>query len=266
MRLLWWGIVLASLMVLTGIAAVVMWARRRARLARLQTDFVANVTHELKTPLTGIRSLAETLALGRITASDRQAEFVSAIVRETDRLAQLINNVLDFSSIERGNARLRPERADLTELLQTAVEAFRATLPEGDDSRITVAAPDEPVEAVVDSDSISRAVTNLLDNAWKYSHAPRRIAATLSTEDGQASIAVSDNGVGIAPENAGKVFRKFFRIDSALSAETQGAGLGLALVKAYAEAHGGRVAVRSRPGEGSTFTITVPTDGGARDE
>jgi signal transduction histidine kinase len=257
-RLLWWGIVLTAVTAIGAIVALLAWARRRSRLANLQTDFVANVTHELKTPLTGIRSLAETLQFGRITSPERAGEFVGAIVRETDRLARLINNVLDFSRLERGTARLRLERTDLAELVRSTVEAFKASLGDDDGGRIIVETPAEGVPAVVDADSMSRAVTNLLDNAWKYSRPPREIRASLAAADGRATISVSDNGIGIPAAQHRKIFRKFYRVDSSLSAETQGAGLGLSLVKAYAEAHGGRVDLQAKPGEGSTFTITVP--------
>ena len=257
-RLLWWAIVLTAVAAIGAIVALLAWARRRSRLATMQTDFVANVTHELKTPLTGIRSLAETLQFGRITSPERAGEFVGAIVRETDRLTRLINNVLDFSRLERGTARLRMERADLGGLVRSTTEAFRATLGDEDGGQIAVDTPEEPAPAIVDADSMSRALTNLLDNAWKYSRSPRAIRVTLRISDGHGVITVSDNGIGIPASQHKKVFHKFYRVDSSLSAETQGAGLGLSLVKAYTEAHGGRIDLQSKPGEGSTFTITVP--------
>ncbi len=257
-RLLSWAVGLASLSVLGGFLLVVIWARRRARLARLQTDFVANVTHELKTPLTAIRSLAETVLLERLTEPSKRGEFLSGIVQESDRLARLINNVLDFSRIERGRVQPHVEEADLAGVIGEAVESFKAALPAEDETEISASLPDEPVPAFVDRDMIAGIVYNLLDNARKYSEPPRRIRVALSREGGGATLAVGDNGIGLTPGERRRVFRKFYRVDSSLSAGTQGAGLGLSLVQAYAKAHGGDVSVESEVGKGSTFTVRLP--------
>jgi signal transduction histidine kinase len=264
-RLMTWAFALTMIALTVGLASVLIWARARARLARLQTDFVANVTHELKTPLTGIKSLAETIQLGRVTSAERRDEFLESIVKETDRLSRLINNVLDFARMERGTQRMRFERRDLVELAADAVEAFKATLPEGEAAAIRTQLPDKPVLATVDSDCIQRALWNLLDNAQKYSRPPREITVSLSAVDGKAALSVRDNGIGLAPSQLPRIWRKFYRVDSSLAAETQGAGLGLPLVRAYVEAHGGTVHVQSRPGEGSTFSIELPLETGGSD-
>jgi signal transduction histidine kinase len=253
-----WSILLTALAAVVGVVAVLIWAIRRAGLARLQTDFVANVTHELKTPLTAIRSLAETIELNRLTAPERRDEFLAAIVRETERLTRLINNVLDFSRFQGARSRLRLEMTDLRELITESVASFKNTLPADESACVTVAVPREPLSAIVDRDHISRALSNLLDNAYKYSNPPRDIRVSLSEENGAALIAVADNGIGLAPSDVRRVWRKFYRVDTSLSAATQGAGLGLSLVKAYVEAHRGSVTVRSEPGKGSTFTISLP--------
>jgi len=265
-RLMTWAFALTMIALAVGLASVLIWARARARLARLQTDFVANVTHELKTPLTGIKSLAETIQLGRVSSPERRDEFLESIVKETDRLSRLINNVLDFARLERGTQRMRFERLDLAELAADAVEAFKATLPEEEAAAIRLTLPDKAVLATVDCDSIQRALWNLLDNAEKYSRPPRQIDVSLSAADGHATLAVRDNGIGLAPSQLPRIWRKFYRVDSSLASETQGAGLGLPLVRAYIEAHGGTVHVQSKPGEGSTFSIELPLEGGESNE
>ncbi len=257
-RLLSWAVALAGFAVLGGLTIVVVWARRRAALARLQTDFVANVTHELKTPLTAIRSLAETVLLERLTEPDKRGEFLSGILQESDRLARLINNILDFSRLERGGVRLHFEEADLAALTGEAAGSFKAALPAEDRAEVTVSLPDGPLPALVDRDAVANIVYNLLDNARKYSAPPREIRLSLSRRDDDAVLSVSDNGIGLAPPQRRRVFRKFYRVDSALSAGTQGAGLGLSLVRAYALAHGGDVSVESEPARGSTFTVRIP--------
>lgn len=258
MRLLSWAMGLAGISTVAGVAIVILWARRRARLARLQTDFVANVTHELKTPLTAIKSLAETVLFERLTAAEKRGEFLSAIVHESDRLGRLINNVLDFSKLDSGGVRLHVAPADLAAVVETVTSAFKAALPENESACVELSVPDEPLVAQVDSDMVARTLFNLLDNAYKYSEPPRRIEVCLSHGDGRAVLSVSDNGVGLTASERRRIFRKFYRADTALSARTQGAGLGLALVNAYVRAHGGSVAVASTPGDGSIFTITIP--------
>ena len=265
MRLLSWAVMLAAVAAISGATGVLVWASRRARLARLQTDFVANVTHELKTPLTAIKSLAETMELNRVTAPERRAEFLSAIVREADRLSRLIGNVLDFSRLGQGPPRLRLEKSDLADLASGVVAAFRNSLPPDESGCVTLALPEEPVFSLVDAASIEGALFNLLDNAYKYSISPRRIEVLLAAADGRAVISVRDHGIGLTPAQQRKIWRKFYRVDTTLAAATQGAGLGLPLVKAYAEAHGGSAEVQSTPGEGSTFSIHLPllVEGGA---
>jgi len=255
-----WAFALTSLVFLMGVVSVLVWARRRASLARLQTDFVANVTHELKTPLTAIRSLAETVELNRLTAPERRDEFLSAIVLETERLSRLINNVLDFSRFERGTLRLRLEKSDISALVAEVVSSFKAALPQEESDAVRMSLPADPVWAIVDADAVTRAIWNILDNAWKYSEPPRDIHISLAAGKGRAVIAVADNGIGLKPADVRRVFRKFYRVDSSLSAETQGAGLGLSLVKAYVESHRGSVDVKSAPGKGSTFSIVLPLD------
>ena len=185
-------------------------------------------------------------------------------MRETGRLSRLINNVLDFSRLERGVQQHHPERVDLADLVETRGGIFQgiASRRLGHWSRLAVL-PDEPVFANVDPDWIARAIFNLLDNAYKYSREPRRIVVSLEA-DGAAVIRVRDNGIGLSAAEMKMIWRKFYRADSTLTAETQGAGLGLSLVKAYVEAHGGSVKAESQNGEGSTFSMSLPLGEGGQ--
>ncbi len=261
-RLMSLAAALTGLVTILGAASVFLWARRRVALARLQTDFVANVTHELKTPLTGIKSLAETLELKRVSSDEKRAEFISMIVRESDRLSRLITSVLDFARLERGSGALRLEPADLAEVVNAAVDCFKSGLLPGEAADVECIA-EAHVGVSIDRDAIIGAILNLLDNAYKYSKPPRDIRVCLAVKDEWAIVSVSDNGVGLTPGEARRVFGKFYRADTSLAAETQGAGLGLTLAKAYVEQHGGALSVDSEPGVGSTFTIRLPLAGEA---
>jgi len=231
--------------------------RRELRLAELRSQFVSSVSHELKTPLTAIRMFAETLWMGRSTDQQMQAEYLETIVHESERLTRLLNNVLDFSQIEKGQKSYNLEPTPLAEIVQTAARAMQYPLAQqGFQLRVDV---EDGLPALsVDRDALEQAVLNLLANALKYSGESREIDLRLRTQDGQAVIQVTDRGVGIAPEEQVRIFEKFYRTPTPENQHVPGTGLGLALVAHIATAHGGRVEVRSAPGEGSTFSIHLP--------
>ena len=234
--------------------------RRELRLAELRSRFVSAVSHELKTPLTAIRMYAETLQLGRSPDAATQAEYLETIVNESERLTRLLNNVLDFSKIERGGKEYRRTPNDLAEIVSASARAMKYPLEQ---QRFTlhVAVQDGLPPAAVDRDAIEQAILNLLGNAMKYSGDSREIDLRLTRADGQAVIEVEDRGVGIAPDQQRRIFERFYRV---LTRETEGipgTGLGLTLVQHIAEGHGGRVTVTSVPGRGSTFAIHLPLGG-----
>jgi signal transduction histidine kinase len=237
-----------------GLGATYRMVRRESEMARLKSDFVANVSHDLKTPLSLIRMFAETLELGRLPDEAARREYYGVITRESERLTRLINNVLDFS---RQRYDLRPTA--LEPLVHEAVEAFRHPLAQGGFKVEVDVAPDLP-EVSMDADAMGQALANLIDNAIKYSGEGRRLAVSARRGEGSAEvrIEVADDGIGIPAAERERIFDKFYRVGRSETQGRRGSGLGLALVKHVVEAHGGRVTVDSWPGAGSRFAIRLP--------
>jgi signal transduction histidine kinase len=205
---------------------------------------------------------AETLAMGRSRDEITRSEYLETIVNESERLARLVDNVLDFSKIEQGKKiyRLRPTRLD--EVAGSAVRAMQFPLAQqGFDLRISVQ-QDMP-ELQADADAIQQAILNLLTNAMKYSGDSREIDLRVAAKDGEAVIEVTDRGLGLTPEEQKHIFEKFYRAPSHESRLIAGTGLGLTLVAHIAKAHHGRVEVESAPGSGSTFSMSIPMGGEA---
>jgi signal transduction histidine kinase len=233
---------------------------REAHLARLRSQFVSSVSHELKTPLTAIRMFAETLQMRGSTEPQIQREFLNTIVNESERLTRLLNNVLDFSRIERGQRNYHLVPTPLTDVVQSAARTMQFPLSEqGFDFQVDVCDGLPPMH--LDRDALEQAILNLLSNAMKYSGDSRVIALTLRSEKDSAVIEVVDQGIGIAPEERKRIFETFYRVSSSENSAISGTGLGLALVAHTAEAHGGGVEVESTPGKGSTFSIRIPFNG-----
>jgi signal transduction histidine kinase len=256
------GIWIAGLALVLGIAAfggylLLRDVNRDMRMNEVRSQFVASVSHELKTPLTSIRMYAETLSMGRARDEDTKAEYLETIVNESERLARLVDNVLDFSKIEQGKKiyRLRPTR--LEEVASSAARAMQVPLSQqGFELHLSI--PDKMPEIEADPDAIQQAILNLLSNAMKYSGDAREIDLRLSARNGHAVIEVTDHGLGLAAEEQKHIFEKFYRAPSHESRLIAGTGLGLTLVAHIAKAHGGRVEVESAPGAGSTFCMFLP--------
>ena len=260
---------LLSVVLLTFFGGYLLWrdTQREVRIAELRSQFVSSVSHELKTPLTSIRMFADILLMrGSSNGSSEsvepkvQTEYLETIVNESERLTRLLNNVLDFSRIERGQKNYHMESASLTDIVNAAARTMRFPLAdEGFDFRVSVADGIPP--ASVDRDAVEQAILNLLSNAMKYSGESREIDLKLYAENGSALIQVTDHGVGISEKEQKRIFEKFYRVPTPENRAIPGTGLGLALVAHIAEAHGGRVEVESEPGKGSTFSIRLPLNG-----
>jgi signal transduction histidine kinase len=246
-----------DVMLLAGLGLVWVNVRRELRLSRLKSDFVANVSHELKTPLALIRLYAETLELGRVPNEERKNEYYRVIGKESRRLTQLINNILDFSRIEAGRKEYRLVPSDLAAVVRDVVESYRFAIEKLGFTLTLELAEDLPPQAL-DPEALSQALINLLNNAIKYSPEHKAITVSARRELDRVLLSVSDRGVGIARSEHRRIFEKFYRVETSLVHTTKGSGLGLALVQHIAEAHGGRVELRSTPGEGSTFTLSLP--------
>ena len=246
------------LVVAAGVIIVVVAAERERRLAALKSEFVANVSHELKTPLSVVRMFSEMLASGRIRDDEKRQKYLSIIMRESERLSALIENVLDFARVERGKAAYNFEEVDLAEVVTRAVDVYRYRLErEGMELTLSVE-PDLPT-AVIDERAVELALVNLMDNAIKYAKEGGKIAVELRMRGARTmELRFSDRGPGIPKEEQRRIFERFVRGKGARESQVRGSGIGLALVQHIARSHGGQVWVESRAGEGSTFFFTIP--------
>ena len=252
------GSVWTSLVALLFLFSILFAARtslREMRLARMKSDFVSNVSHELRTPISSIRVFGEHLSRGRVIEPEQVRNYGARIETESLRLTRLIDDILDFSRLESGGKDYEFEEVDPSEIVEDAIEIFMSPLNE-EQVRLLVTLEDTgPLTA--DREALTRALLNLLDNAMKYSAAPR-ISIRVTRHGEMVRISVNDNGVGIEPDERARIFDKFYRIGNSLVHDVKGTGLGLAIVKHVVTAHGGTISVESEPGEGSSFTISLP--------
>jgi len=231
--------------------------RRLQELDRLKSDFVSTVSHELRTPLTSIRSLSESLLAARDMSRDRQEELLGIITQESQRLSRMINQLLDLSRIEAGKMEWRIETLELAEVVDHAVQANRS-LFEGKGIALTVQASDGRPQVLADRDKLIQVLTNLLSNAAKFTPPGGHVEVRAFREDAQAVVEVEDSGIGIPPKQVGAIFEKFRQVGDTLTAKPEGAGLGLPISREIMLAHGGSLTVRSVPGLGSCFRVTLP--------
>ena len=245
----------------TMFGAWLLWRdlRRDLRLAEMRSQFVSSVSHELKTPLTAIRMLAETLQMGRGRDPRTQAEYLETIVNECERLSRLVQGVLLFSKAEQGKKVYHFHPTEVDEAVRAAARAMEYPLSQkGFRLRMEIEPGLPPIQA--DRDALEQAILNLLGNAMKYSGDERDIDLALGRQHGDLVIRVTDRGLGIAPEEQPRIFEKFYRAPTPENQFISGTGLGLALVAHIVKAHGGRVQVESAPGKGSTFSIRLPVE------
>lgn len=227
------------------------------RLEQIRSEFVANVSHELRTPLTAIKGYAETLRDGGLRDPERAAEFVEVIHRHAERLGALIEDLLDLSVVEQGEARLMLAAVPLREVA-AQVEGVIRPLAEGRGQVLTIALPDEPPTLVADRVRLGQVLINLLDNAVKFTPQGGRITLSARASEGRVIIAVADTGIGIPPADLGRVFERFYRVDRSRDRREGGTGLGLAIAKHLTLAMGGVIEVASEPGSGTTFRVILP--------
>jgi signal transduction histidine kinase len=245
------------LVIAAGIVATWRLVRRETEMARLKADFVANVSHDLKTPVSVIRMFGETLEMGRLPDEAARREYYRVITRESERLTHLIDNVLDFSRIESGRRVYTRVPTAVEPLVRETLEAFSYPLAQEGFKVQTRVAPDLP-EVPLDADAVGQAVGNLIDNAIKYSGDRKVLTIEARVVEALLALTVADEGIGIPREEQERIFDKFYRVGRSETQGRRGSGVGLALVSHVADAHGGRVTVESRPGEGSRFTLWLP--------
>lgn len=243
---------------MTGILIVLNDVTRLKRLENVRRDFFANVSHELKTPITSIKASVETLQDGKPHDSKDVDRFLAVIARQSERLNNLVEDLLAISRLEHGEQQTAIElkRGYLVTVLQAAVQTSQLKAQE---QRVAVEmACDPQLEVKFNSSLLEQAVQNLIDNAIKYSDKGTSVKVEGQRKGSEVLIRVVDQGIGIPREHLPRLFERFYRVDRARSRSLGGTGLGLAIVKHIVQAHGGRVGVASTPGQGSTFTITLP--------
>ncbi len=252
----WTGILVVLLILITG--AVAMRAiGRQARLNRLKNDFIATITHELKTPLSSTRVLVDTLLEGRYEEQEQASEYLQLISKENERLSHLIDNFLTFSRMERNKRAFNMSQVSGAEITNTAADAMRTKFEKADVKfNVDISKPLPMLNA--DKDAIVTVLVNLLDNACKYSYDNKQIELKVYAEDNSVCFAVKDNGTGMSRRVIKKIFKRFYQADSSLSRRVEGAGLGLAIVKFIVDAHKGTISVESKVSKGSTFTVKIP--------
>jgi two-component system phosphate regulon sensor histidine kinase PhoR len=249
---------LSGVVVIAGILVILLAVARERKLSNLKSDFVANVSHELKTPLALVRMFGELLQSGRADTEDKRKQYLQIIVSESERLGALIENVLDFAKVERGKAAYEFSECNLGEVVGRAVEACRVRAErEGIELELDVAS--ELPRSSMDERAIEIAVINLVDNALKYAPDGERVAVAVRPSAAGLEVRVADHGVGIPAEDRRRIFERFVRGKSAVGKQVRGSGIGLALVKHIAEAHGGKAWVEDGVPSGSTFVFTIQT-------
>lgn len=260
-RVVLFGGLFALALVATALGGLATWrsVSRSLELARMKQDFVSNVTHELKTPLTSIRMYAETLSLGRYRDEEKKKEYLQHIIRESERLQRLIDDILDFARIGEGKKPYVLAEGDVTEVTLEAIDLFRHSMTQrGFELYLDLPALGALPPVDLDRDALVRAILNLLSNAVKYSPDSHYVSVSVKREGDMLATAVEDKGMGISKEDLERVFDRFFRAGDHMTRGIPGAGLGLSLVDEIVRAHGGRIVVESEKGKGSKFTILLP--------
>lgn len=249
---------LLGFVLIGGTVFTLRTASREFHLSQMKSDFISNVSHELKTPLASIQAFGEILRRGKVRDPKRASEYGEYIETESRRLSGLIANILDFSSIESGERTYRFRRVDIAEVLESALVPFQIRARE---QEVSLSFADDSGGALWvsgDEEALVQALTNLLDNALKYSGASRTVEVSLGRDGNRAHIAVRDYGVGISVLEQTKIFERFHRVGTGLVRDVGGSGLGLSIVQHIVSAHSGEIEVDSQLGEGSTFTLRIP--------
>lgn len=254
----YYTIILAILaFALGGTATLIREMRREQELTRMKADFIANVSHEIKTPIATIRALTENLNEGWVLDAEKQKQYFKLIAQESERSSFLISNILDFSQIESGMKNYHFEVVSVEDVIIRAIDRFKQFRHNKSISFDEVITQGLPVVRA-DANALEQAVLNLLDNAVKYSHDTCRIVLSAQSDTCWVTVSVQDNGIGIPGSELKHVFRKFYRGHDNDALKATGSGIGLSIVKEIIEAHRGKIAVDSAVGSGSTFTIHLP--------
>ena len=244
--------------VATGVVVTSILLAREAELARLQSEFMSRVSHDLRTPLTSIRMFVETLQMGRASDPVTTRECLDALASETGRLLVMVDRLLDWARVESARRVYTSRRAAVKDIIDAALASFDSLRLQSDVT-VTLDVPEKLPDVEVDAEAITGALVNLLQNAWYYTpESNKRIGLSVRIVDGEVHIAVSDNGPGVPSNERSKIFERFYRGAAAKALQVTGTGLGLTMVRAAVRAHRGTVRVDPNPGGGSIFTIALP--------
>lgn len=258
-----WAAGLTILAITLIASATAGYILRAQKVTRLKNTLIATVSHELKTPLSSMRVLVDTLIDDRCRDEVQRKEYLALIAKENTRLSRLIDNFLTFSRMERNKHVFEFRQLNMGDVLHEAVESVRERF-EASGCRFEIEVEEGLPDVTGDRDALATVVINLLDNAWKYSTDERHICLRAKAADGKVKIEVEDNGVGLPVRARKKIFERFYQVDQSLTRGAGGCGLGLSIVQFIVAAHGGTVEVRSELGRGSVFTVALPAENGGK--
>ena len=260
-QLLLAGLSVLGVLLVVSSAFIVRAMNRELAVAKLQSEFVASVSHEFRSPLTSIRQLSSMLVQGRLPSDEQRQRSYEFLAGEAGRLERLIEGLLDFGLMEAGGVHYRLERTDARDIVRDTVAAFQRTVA-AKGPTVELCLPAADCTVLADRDALGRAIWNLLDNAVKYSPGQQSVRVDAMPRGDRLAIAVSDRGIGIPAAEQRTIFQKFFRGANSREAGIKGTGIGLAMVKHIVAAHRGAIELESAPGEGSRFTILIPMETG----
>lgn len=241
-----------------GVVTVLRDVTKEVEADRAKSEFVSTVSHELRTPMTAIKGYTDLLHAGAVgPINDQQKRFLGIISNNADRLTALINDLLDISRVDAGRVRFEPKPVQIGEIVADVVNAL-AVQAESKQQTLTYEVVGGLPDVIGDRDRLNQVVTNLVGNAVRYTPAGGEIEVRVYSVQGAVRVDVRDSGIGIAPDDLGRIFERFYRADHPLVQEASGTGLGLAISRTFVEMHGGRMWVESEPDHGSTFTFILP--------
>jgi signal transduction histidine kinase len=250
------GLLAIAVMITAGSLATKV-VGRQIRMNKLKNDFIATVSHELKTPLASMRVLVDTLLEGSYRDQHQVTEYLQLVSKENERLTGLIDNFLTFSRMERSKQAFAMVKTSPAAIARDAAEAVKTKFSKGK-CKFEVNISEDLPDVLADQDAMVTVLINLLDNAYKYSYDNRQIELRAFSKDGSVCFSVCDKGIGMSRRSARKIFNRFYQADRSLSRGAEGCGLGLSIAKFIIDAHKGTISIDSKPGEGSTFTVRLP--------
>ena len=247
-------IIALTIILIAGAWFVFRNTKREVELAQVKSEFVSNVSHELRTPLSLISMFAETLEMGRVKTEDKKKEYYSIISQEALRLGKIVNKILSFSKLEAGKRNYSFEEIDLNSVVEQIYNSYKFHL-QSNGFEFIFNKHNSPLKIKADSEALSEAIINLIDNAVKYSKDKKNVQLLTGEEKESVFLEVKDLGIGIGTEDQKRIFDKFYRVSSGFVHNIKGTGLGLSLVKHIMDAHNGKISLSSEPGHGSKFRL-----------